>query len=120
MSLQCPKCGGLVYARSNSKCGHCGADLPAEFKFTEAEMAADAERVKALTKMQKPQISVLAIICWLIAGVGSGYLAIVYHRWIYWLLAIGWIGAVIERLVRYSRQRRQYDSQSQMPPNETR
>ncbi len=40
MSLHCPKCNGVVYSRRHKLCGFCGAELPAEFLFTDAELAA--------------------------------------------------------------------------------
>ena len=44
MSLHCPTCNREVYSRRHSRCGFCGAELPAEFLFTAAEIAAlDAE-----------------------------------------------------------------------------
>jgi len=85
--------------------------LPAEFGFTDADLAAEAARIKSLDRMPKPQISVIAIVCWLVAAVGFGYLAVENHRWIYWVFAAGWVAAVIERLVRHSRRMRQYESQ---------
>ena len=39
MSLHCPKCNRQVYSRRHKRCGFCGAELPAEFLFTEAELA---------------------------------------------------------------------------------
>jgi len=44
MSLNCPTCNREVYSRRHKRCGFCGAELPAEFLFTEAELALlDAE-----------------------------------------------------------------------------
>ncbi len=40
MSYQCPKCQGVVYNRRNRLCGFCGAELPAELLFTQAEIEA--------------------------------------------------------------------------------
>jgi len=111
MSLHCPKCGGLVYARSNTKCGHCGAGLSAEFGFTDAELAAEAARIRSLDRMQKPQISVIAIVCWVIVAAGNIYLGVINHRWIYWAFAVGWVGVLTERLVRHSRKLKKYESQ---------
>ena len=39
MSLHCPTCNREVYSRRHKRCGFCGAELPAEFLFTEAELA---------------------------------------------------------------------------------
>jgi len=44
MSLNCPMCNRQVYSRRHKRCGYCGAELPTEFLFTTAEVAAlDAE-----------------------------------------------------------------------------
>jgi hypothetical protein len=40
MSLHCPACNRQVYSRRHKRCGFCGTELPAEFLFTEAELAA--------------------------------------------------------------------------------
>jgi len=40
MSLQCPKCNGVVYDRRRKTCGFCGAELPAELLFSPAEIEA--------------------------------------------------------------------------------
>ena len=116
MSLHCPQCGGLVYARNNSKCGYCGADLPTEFRFTEAELAAEAERVKRLNKEPKPRFPVFAISCWGVCVVGFVVLALVYHRWVDWLWGALWVGAIIEHLVKYSRQKKHYEVQNHDSP----
>ena len=56
MSLYCPKCNGIVYSRRNRFCGFCGAELPAEFEFSPAELAelakedADAEERRKARK----------------------------------------------------------------------
>jgi hypothetical protein len=47
MSLHCPTCNRQVYSRRNKRCGFCGAELPPDFLFTEAELAvleAEAEQ----------------------------------------------------------------------------
>jgi len=38
MSAHCPKCNRPVYSRRQKFCGFCGAELPEELKFTEAEL----------------------------------------------------------------------------------
>ena len=43
MSLHCPKCEGIVYSRRHKFCGFSGAELPAEFLFSEDELAALAK-----------------------------------------------------------------------------
>jgi len=86
--------------------------LPTEFRFTEAELAAEAERVKSLNKMPKPQVSIIAICCWGVCAIACVILALVYHRWFYWLWGALWVGAVVERLLRYYRQKKQYEIQN--------
>ena len=44
MSVQCPKCNRVVYSRRQKVCGFCGAELPKELQFTEAELAGLAEQ----------------------------------------------------------------------------
>jgi len=114
MSLYCPKCGGLVYARSNSKCGHCGADLPADFRFTEAELASEAERIRGLSQPQMPTISLFAIFCGIICVAACIYDGVTRHDkhyWVNWVLAALGLAVVFERLVRYFRQKKQYEKQ---------
>jgi len=111
MSLHCPKCGGLVYARSNAKCGFCGAALPAEFAFTAAELAAEAERNNAPVPLRKPYFPLIFILCWLTGVLGWGYLAVVEHSWVKCLLAGMWALVLIERWRRYWRDKRRYDWQ---------
>jgi hypothetical protein len=38
MSLECPKCNGVVYDRRRKTCGFCGAELPAEMLFSAEEI----------------------------------------------------------------------------------
>jgi hypothetical protein len=40
MTLHCPTCDREVYSRRHKRCGFCGAELPAEFLFKAAELAA--------------------------------------------------------------------------------
>jgi hypothetical protein len=111
MSLHCPKCDGLVYARVNRKCGHCGADLPAEFAFSEAELAGEASRLKRLVKLPEPQFPLFVLICWGITLIGWSYLAVVRPSRLDWLLAALWFASIVERYVRYSRQKKQFKEQ---------
>ena len=58
MSLHCPTCNREVYSRRHKHCGFCGAELPAEFLFTEAELAeldaeAEQRRQERKAKEQK-------------------------------------------------------------------
>ncbi len=59
MSYHCPKCNRLVYSRRHKRCGFCGAELPAEFLFTQAELdvmakaEAEAEQRRQLQKAQE-------------------------------------------------------------------
>jgi hypothetical protein len=39
-NMNCPSCHRLLYSRKHSTCGFCGAELPPEVLFTEAEIAA--------------------------------------------------------------------------------
>ena len=118
MSLQCPKCNGVVYDRRNSKCGFCGAELPAEFRFTDAEAAAVAEQIKVKTEVCVPRFPTASIIIWLLVAVGWGYLASNHQRWSYWYLPwIEWLcagsalGSAVGSLVRFVKQKRRYESQ---------
>jgi DNA-directed RNA polymerase subunit M/transcription elongation factor TFIIS len=38
--MDCPSCNRLLYSRRNKTCGFCGAELPAEVRFSEDEIAA--------------------------------------------------------------------------------
>lgn len=38
MSYHCPSCNGVLYDRRRKACGFCGAEVPAEFLFTPAEL----------------------------------------------------------------------------------
>ncbi len=53
MSLHCPKCNSVVYSRRHKFCGFCGAELPAEFSLTRAELAALAKEDAEAEKRRK-------------------------------------------------------------------
>jgi len=53
VSLYCPKCNGIVYSRRHKFCGFCGAPFPAEFLFTEAELAALAKEEAEIERRRK-------------------------------------------------------------------
>ena len=54
MSYYCPKCQGVVYNRRIKLCGFCGAELPVELLFTEAEMKAlDKEAVESEERYER-------------------------------------------------------------------
>ena len=108
MSLRCPKCGGLVYARSNRKCGRCGADLPVDFIFTKAEAAAEIERANGQSRSQRPHFPSFVIFCWLMIAGGWSYLAVIHVSRVEWSLAGLWIAAAIERYLRFTRLKKQY------------
>jgi hypothetical protein len=56
MSLYCPKCNRVVYNRRHKLCGFCGAELPKEFLFTEAQLAAlDREEKEAERRKKQRQ-----------------------------------------------------------------
>ena len=120
MSLHCPQCGGLVYARSQRNCGFCGAELPPDFAFSEAEKAAikaeEEERIKAANKIKKPKISIIAISCWLICAFGHVWLAMheqrQMERWVNWGFAAAWMGLAVATVVIFQRQRKRFESQS--------
>ncbi len=40
MNANCPKCRRPIYNRKHKLCGFCGAALPPELLFSEAELAA--------------------------------------------------------------------------------
>ena len=121
MSLQCPKCNGVVYDRRSSKCGFCGAELPADFKFTDTEAAAASERLRIPKEVPVPRFPTSSVIVWLATAVGWGYLAVTatwhpwWHPWVDWLLAAGYLYVAVEALIRYARQKRQYESQGHRP-----
>jgi hypothetical protein len=53
MTLYCPKCKGIVYSRRHKFCGFCGAQLPAEFLFTESELAVLAREEAEIENRRK-------------------------------------------------------------------
>ena len=115
MSLYCPQCDGLVYARSNRKCGHCGAPLPPEFAFSEAEQQAEIERTKAVIWIPKPKFSILVLTCWIVTSFGWLYLTITnhgWHRWINLLLAVLNAYVIVEHLLRYRRNKNLYETKA--------
>ena len=120
MGLHCPRCGKLVYARSIRKCGYCSAELPREFAFSEAEKAAmkaeEEEQIKAANKIKKPGFPVVALSCYLICSFGCVWLAVHEQRqvdwWIHWVLAAGWMGLVVERMMGFYRQKKKFERQS--------
>lgn len=113
MSLHCPQCGGLVYARSNANCGHCGAALPPEFRFTEPEQGAEVERVLRLYRghMRPPVLPALTPFLWRLIVVALCLYVIVHSSsWIYWLLVAALAIASFEDFYRYSKQKKLYTS----------
>ena len=48
MSYLCPKCSRVIYDRRLKTCGFCGAELPAELRFTADEIAAMDKKEAAL------------------------------------------------------------------------
>jgi len=52
-TLHCPKCDRVVYSRRNKVCGFCGAELPAHFCFSEAELADLAKEEAAAEERRK-------------------------------------------------------------------
>ncbi len=52
MAYQCPACSRSILSRRNKLCSFCGAPLPAELLFTQAEVEAieAAERQRALAR----------------------------------------------------------------------
>lgn len=85
--------------------------MPAEFAFTAAELAAEAERNNAPVPLRKPYFPLIFILCWLTGVLGWGYLAVVEHSWVKCLLAGMWALVLIERWRRYWRDKRRYDWQ---------
>ena len=58
MSHQCPKCDRVIYNRRSKICGFCGAELPAELLFTQAQIEAldrNAAEADARHKRQRDE-----------------------------------------------------------------
>jgi hypothetical protein len=52
MSLNCPKCNGVVYDRRRKTCGFCGEELPTELLFSATEIGA-LDRKEAEAEQQR-------------------------------------------------------------------
>jgi hypothetical protein len=116
MSLHCPQCGGLVYARSQRNCGFCGAELPPDFAFSEAEKAAikaeEEERIKAANTIKKPVFPRFSLACYFICAVLAEFQAVAQHSHVWAVVAACWGGVVIERVIRFFIRQRRFVRQS--------
>jgi uncharacterized Zn finger protein (UPF0148 family) len=52
MSPKCPKCGSVIYSRSNVLCGVCGERLPSELLFTTEQREAVNKTMRELKKRE--------------------------------------------------------------------
>ena len=109
MSLQCPKCDGVVLDRRSSKCGFCGAELPADFRFKDTEAAAVANRLKIPQPARAPRLPISTTIMPILA-VLHGCMAATLHRWYYWLMMALALGAILLDLIRYAKDKREYEN----------
>jgi hypothetical protein len=113
---------GVVYARSLRNCGFCGVELPLDFAFSEAEKAAikaeEEERIKTAYKIKEPEFPFVVLSCYLICSFICAWLAVheqrQMDRWIHWGLAAVWMWVVVERMVRFYRQKKKFERQSRV------
>ena len=50
MEYKCPKCGSVIYSRSNVLCGNCGERLPEELLFSPDQRQAVQKQLSEMKK----------------------------------------------------------------------